>query len=136
MTGWRVAFDAGRPQGRACLHAKDAPLCGPVPVSTVCAGCLEEGTTWVHLRLCLTCGHVGCCDSSRRKHAAAHAQKSGHAVARSIEKGEMWAWCYEDELFLTQDGDRPEGADSPAKTKGRRPNVCEPGEQPTDGRDR
>ncbi|MFB7714102.1 UBP-type zinc finger domain-containing protein [Streptomyces sp. NPDC056105] len=108
MTGWKVAFDAGRPQGRTCAHAQGAPPYEPVPDSPSCADCIEEGTTWVHLRACLTCGRVGCCDSSRKKHAASHARQSGHALARSIERDETWAWCYEDELFLTPDGEGPE----------------------------
>jgi CPA1 family monovalent cation:H+ antiporter len=65
-----------------------------------CEDCLREGTTWVHLRECLTCGHVGCCDSSPRRHARAHWLTVGHPVVRSLEPGEDWGWCYADELFL------------------------------------
>jgi len=64
-----------------------------------CEECLREGTRWVHLRLCLACGHVGCCDSSVRKHAAAHFHETGHPVMRSIEPGEAWRWCYVDDLL-------------------------------------
>jgi uncharacterized UBP type Zn finger protein len=64
-----------------------------------CIGCLSEGRDdWVHLRLCLLCGYVGCCDSSPRKHASAHARESGDPVVRSFEPGETWRWCYIDEV--------------------------------------
>ncbi|WP_374968528.1 Na+/H+ antiporter [Terrabacter sp. BE26] len=63
-----------------------------------CEECLREGTVWVHLRLCLTCGHVGCCNSSERKHARAHFHETVHPVMRSIEPGEAWRWCYVDEV--------------------------------------
>lgn len=64
-----------------------------------CEDCIKTGDTWVHLRLCLTCGHVGCCDSSKNKHATKHFQSSGHPLVRSIEPGEDWVWCYADEVF-------------------------------------
>lgn len=56
------------------------------------------GDHWVHLRICLTCGHVGCCDSSLNKHATKHFHSSGHPMMRSIEPGENWGWCFVDEL--------------------------------------
>ncbi|KRF16823.1 sodium:proton antiporter [Nocardioides sp. Soil797] len=59
-----------------------------------CTGCLEEGTAWVHLRMCVDCGYVGCCDSSPRRHASEHFKDSGHRVMRSIEPGESWRWCF------------------------------------------
>jgi uncharacterized UBP type Zn finger protein len=59
-----------------------------------CQECLELGTRWVHLRLCLTCGHVGCCDSSPMRHARSHAQDIGHPIVQSMEPGESWRWCY------------------------------------------
>ena len=62
-----------------------------------CEECLRDGTTWVHLRLCLDCGHVGCCDSSPQKHASAHFREDGHPVMRSFEPGESWRWCFVDE---------------------------------------
>ena len=62
-----------------------------------CQECLELGTDWVHLRLCLTCGHVGCCDSSKNKHATKHFHRTKHTLARSIEPGESWIWCFVDE---------------------------------------
>jgi uncharacterized UBP type Zn finger protein len=64
----------------------------------VCEDCMKTGDHWVHLRLCLTCGHVGCCDSSKNKHATRHFRSSHHPLVRSIEPGERWVWCYVDEL--------------------------------------
>ena len=63
-----------------------------------CEDCLKTGGTWVHLRMCVDCGHVGCCDSSPRKHASLHYSSSGHPVARSAEPGEEWRWCFVDQL--------------------------------------
>jgi uncharacterized UBP type Zn finger protein len=70
------------------------------PSGEGCQECLQTGDAWVHLRLCLSCGHVGCCDSSRNKHATKHFRAIGHPIIRSFEPGEAWAWCYADELFL------------------------------------
>ena len=66
----------------------------------VCAGCVKMGDTWVHLRLCMTCGNVGCCDSSKNKHATKHFHTSKHPIMKSIEPGENWGWCYIDEIEL------------------------------------
>jgi hypothetical protein len=65
-----------------------------------CEECLATGGHWVHLRLCLTCGHVGCCDSSPGTHATKHVHATHHPLVRSLERGEDWGWCYEDELFI------------------------------------
>jgi len=65
-----------------------------------CEECLQSGERWVHLRLCLTCGHVGCCDSSPNKHATRHFRSAGHPIVRSFEPHEDWSWCYADELIL------------------------------------
>jgi len=70
------------------------------PSGEGCQECLQTGDAWVHLRLCLSCGHVGCCDSSRNKHATKHFRAIGHPIIRSFEPGEAWAWCYADEVFL------------------------------------
>ena len=70
------------------------------PVATGCVECLRIGSWWVHLRLCLTCGHVGCCDDSPMRHATAHATETGHPIVRSLEQGEDWIWCYVDEVYL------------------------------------
>jgi uncharacterized UBP type Zn finger protein len=63
-----------------------------------CEDCIKTGDTWVHLRMCLTCGHVGCCDSSKNKHATRHHHETGHPLVRSIEPGENWVWCYVDQV--------------------------------------
>ncbi len=63
-----------------------------------CEDCLASGSDWVHLRFCLTCGHVGCCDSSPNRHARKHAQATGHAIVRSFEPGEDWRWCFVDDI--------------------------------------
>src|SRR5262245_27111870 len=65
-----------------------------------CEECLAQGGEWVQLRLCLTCGHVGCCDSSPGKHATAHFHSTHHPLMRSFEPGDDWGWCYVDELSL------------------------------------
>lgn len=67
---------------------------------TGCEECLQTGDGWVHLRLCLSCGHVGCCDSSKNKHATAHFQRTEHPLVRSFQPGEDWLWCYVDELLM------------------------------------
>jgi len=64
----------------------------------VCEECIKMGDRWVHLRMCLVCGHVGCCDSSKNKHATKHFQQLGHPLMRSIEPGESWIWCYVDQI--------------------------------------
>ena len=65
-----------------------------------CEECLATGSDWVHLRLCLSCGHVGCCDDSPNKHATAHARESDHPLIRSLEPGEEWSWCYVDDFAM------------------------------------
>jgi len=65
-----------------------------------CEECLATGSRWVHLRLCLACGHVGCCDSSPNKHATAHNRKTKHPLIRSFERGEDWGYCYVDDVML------------------------------------
>jgi uncharacterized UBP type Zn finger protein len=64
-----------------------------------CEECLKMGDSWVHLRLCMVCGHVGCCDSSKNKHATGHFHATKHPLIRSIEPGESWMWCYVDEVM-------------------------------------
>ena len=65
-----------------------------------CEDCLREGGKWLHLRICLTCGHVGCCDSSPGRHASRHAGEQGHPLIRSLERGEEWSYCFIDELGM------------------------------------
>jgi monovalent cation/hydrogen antiporter len=84
----------------ACPHVAELGA-DPEPGTTQgCEDCLVEGSRWVHLRLCLSCGHVGCCDSSPRRHASAHAGADHHPVVRSLEPGEDWRWCYVDEVLV------------------------------------
>ena len=88
------------PRGGACEHLRDAPddvrpADAPRAARTACA----RARRWVHLRLCLTCGNVGCCDSSVGKHADRHFHETGHPVMRSFEPGEAWRWCYVDDLL-------------------------------------
>jgi hypothetical protein len=83
----------------ACPHlALVRPVAPRTPQG--CEECLAEGSWWVHLRLCLTCGHVGCCDSSPNRHARRHAARIAHPVVRSFEPDEDWRWCYVDETFV------------------------------------
>ena len=65
-----------------------------------CEDCLREGGVWLHLRICLECGHVGCCDDSPNRHATAHYHADGHPLIRSLEPGEDWTWCYVDEVAM------------------------------------
>jgi hypothetical protein len=76
------------------IHKKVTPSSGG------CEECLKKGDTWVHLRLCLTCGHVGCCDQSKNKHATKHFLKKHHPVIQSFEPGESWKYCYIDDVFV------------------------------------
>ena len=87
-----------------CAHIAEAG--SPEPRTPEgCEECLKTGSRWVHLRLCLTCGHVGCCDSSPNKHASRHAHEQGHPIARSVEPGEDWSWCYVDEVMFRLEPD-------------------------------
>jgi uncharacterized UBP type Zn finger protein len=70
------------------------------PSADGCEDCLRIGSQWVHLRLCLTCGHVGCCDSSPNRHARRHFHSSSHPIIQSFEPGEDWRWCYVDETYV------------------------------------
>ena len=87
----------GRRLVAACEHLADAPMVIRMLTPGVCGDCVREGTAWVHLRACLSCGYVGCCDSSERRHAEGHFRGTGHPVMRSAEPGEAWRWCYVDE---------------------------------------
>ncbi|MBA3424767.1 MAG: UBP-type zinc finger domain-containing protein [Rubrobacter sp.] len=70
------------------------------PSAAGCEDCLNTGDTWVSLRECLSCGHVGCCDSSKNKHATRHFHDSGHPIVQSFEPGQDWRWCYVDEALV------------------------------------
>jgi uncharacterized UBP type Zn finger protein len=73
-------------------------LLGVAPSGDGCVECLRTGGRWVHLRRCLECGHVGCCDSSPNRHATAHFHEVGHPLVQSFEPGEDWVWCYADDV--------------------------------------
>ena len=83
-----------------CTHLAQARAIEP-RTPDGCEECLAEGSSWVQLRLCLSCGHVGCCDSSPRRHATRHYRATSHPVMRSHEPGEDWAWCYLDRVYGT-----------------------------------
>jgi uncharacterized UBP type Zn finger protein len=83
---------------RTCKHLREVKDVSPT--ADGCEECLKIGATWVHLRLCLSCGHVGCCDSSKHKHATKHYHATNHPVIRSFEPGEDWKWCYVDNIEL------------------------------------
>jgi uncharacterized UBP type Zn finger protein len=102
MSEWAVAGDAyGDPTTDTCTHTLEIKDVIPSTLDG-CEDCLREGTRWVHLRECLSCGHIGCCDNSPRRHATAHWRSTDHPIVRSFEPGEAWAWCYVDELFLQE----------------------------------
>ena len=82
-----------RPAGQQCDHLASTPLMD-APAQVACEDCVRIGSRWVALRMCLTCGHIGCCDSSPNRHATAHFHAEAHAVVRSVEPGESWRWCY------------------------------------------
>jgi hypothetical protein len=83
-----------------CTHL-DHVLVTQLPAAADgCPDCLAVGDPWCHLRICLECGKIGCCDDSPNRHASAHARASGHPIIRSIEPGEDWSWCYADRLAL------------------------------------
>nr|WP_236654797.1 UBP-type zinc finger domain-containing protein [Streptacidiphilus anmyonensis] len=95
---WRVEQPLGAARARTCEHlALARPLAARPPR---CEACLRAGGTWVNLLACLLCGEVGCCDSSPGRHAHAHAERTGHPLARTLKEGESWGWCYADEVFL------------------------------------
>ena len=82
----------------ACSHLESVPYLDPPDDVAGCEQCLAIGGTWMHLRMCQNCGHVGCCDNSPNRHATAHHEATGHPLIRSIEPGEEWSWCYVDEV--------------------------------------
>lgn len=82
----------------ACTHLDQVEILELPESVEGCADCLRTGGKWLHLRLCLACGHVGCCDDSPNRHASAHHRESEHAIIRSLEPGEEWCWCFVDEL--------------------------------------
>ena len=92
----RIVFEEGA--AMECTHLDHVHKVKPSAKG--CEECLKIGSTWVHLRMCMECGRVGCCDSSPNKHATKHFHKIKHPIMRSIEPGESWGWCYVDEVEL------------------------------------
>ncbi len=97
VRGWRWRRRAD-PSG--CSHL--GTIRDVTPSAEGCEDCLAIGDSWVHLRMCLRCGHVGCCDASKNKHASAHHRATGHPLVASHEPGETWLWCYVDEVLISR----------------------------------
>ena len=89
----------------ACTNISD--LTTAQPSGTGCVECLEIGGSWVHLRACVACGHIGCCDQSPNRHATKHSRGTDHVVIRSFEPGEAWWYCYADDAFFEFEGIGP-----------------------------
>ncbi len=87
----------------ACTHLDQVEVLELPAQVDGCEDCLRMGGKWLHLRICLTCGHVGCCDDSPNRHATAHSRETSHPLIRSLEPGEDWCWCYADQLALLID---------------------------------
>jgi hypothetical protein len=86
-----------------CTHLDAIEVRELPPAIPGCEDCLAIGATWVHLRMCQSCGRIGCCDSSPNHHASAHFRAAGHPIVKSAEPGEDWSWCYVDEVFFAVD---------------------------------
>lgn len=84
-----------------CTHRQEFQT--STPRSQGCEECLDLGDTWIHLRMCTRCGHVGCCDNSKNRHASNHYRATGHPIGRSLEPGATWSYCYADEVFLSDE---------------------------------
>ena len=87
----------------SCAHLDQIEILETPAEVAGCEECLAMGGRWVHLRMCQTCGHIGCCDNSPNRHATGHHRETGHPIIRSAEPGEDWSWCYVDELMFRLD---------------------------------
>jgi uncharacterized UBP type Zn finger protein len=96
-----IRFAVQRASGRrkSCAHVDQVRDVEPDSTEG-CPECLPVGDRWVHLRMCMVCGHVGCCDSSKNTHASKHAHAAGHPIMRSLEAGEAWMWCVVDKRMV------------------------------------
>jgi uncharacterized UBP type Zn finger protein len=94
----REIKEEGSLPSRACAHLDQ--VVDVVPSAEGCEDCLKTGDRWVHLRLCLSCGYVGCCDNSKNRHGTRHFKETGHPMIVSYEPGETWMWCYEDKNLI------------------------------------
>jgi len=90
------------PDDTTCVHLDQ--IVDVTPSAEGCEDCLRAGTAWVHLRLCLSCGHVGCCDQSPRRHARGHVRSTKHPIIRSAEPDEDWVYCYPDRMYVEPAG--------------------------------
>ena len=88
----------------SCTHLNAIEIIDPPDEIAGCEECLAAGGRWVSLRMCQSCGHIGCCDSSPGRHAAAHHRATSHPIIRSVEPGQDWSWCYPDELMFRVGG--------------------------------
>lgn len=88
--------------GKQCSHADQIRVVAIQENIQGCEDCLKIGATWVHLRMCLTCGYVGCCNSSPNRHARRHWKATGHPIIQSVEPGEDWVWCQVDKMYLKE----------------------------------
>jgi CPA2 family monovalent cation:H+ antiporter-2 len=93
-----IKLTANQQHSKLCHHTGEAHAVNYA--EQVCPECAAKGDTWVQLRICMTCGHVGCCDSSSNRHARAHYEATGHPIIKTIEAGADWAWCYPDDTYL------------------------------------
>lgn len=93
-----VSRQADKMTTRTCNHLTSLEVLAE-PTSKVCDQCVEMGSTWVHLRSCLYCGQVGCCDNSPNRHARRHWEQTEHSLIRSVEPGETWRYCFEDHFL-------------------------------------
>jgi uncharacterized UBP type Zn finger protein len=84
----------------SCSHADQIKIVADLDNIPGCEDCLKIGGQWVNLLVCLTCGHVGCCDSSPNRHARKHSGTTGHPIAQTAKPGEDWRWCYIDEVYV------------------------------------
>ena len=98
-----------------CTHLEQFRIVSPKTQG--CEACLQSGEDWVHLRMCLSCGHVGCCDDSKNKHATAHFRSTQHPVIKSLEPDESWRWCYIDELLVSDDVESHEASNVTSSTQ-------------------
>lgn len=95
----RRHISSGTLNEKECAHRDQ--IRKVAPAASGCQECLEMGDTWVHLRMCMICGHVGCCNDSKNKHASAHFQTTQHPIMKSLEPGEDWLWCFIDETKVS-----------------------------------
>ena len=96
--GTAADLSSGADMAAQCSHLDQIRIVDPPDDIPGCEECLKIGSTWVHLRMCQTCGKIGCCDSSPNRHATKHARAEDHPVLRSVQPGEDWSWCVKDEV--------------------------------------